>query len=161
MAAISLALSNFSVVTQPVNASAPASTASRAIPKIVPTLVPRRVVPVPRGAISSGRMLVYLNSFFAMHFLERAQLAIQPGYRSPDAAQRVALAKRCAAEPGPYKARCSIRSRFSEAALRGELRAASRPGQQSIHLAILAGPVWITQMAAQDLAGGVARQRVE
>src|SRR4051794_3615251 len=47
--------------------------------------------------------------------------------RSPDAAQRVALAKRCAAEPGPYKARCSLRSRFCEAALREGLRAASRP----------------------------------
>src|SRR3954471_15928611 len=34
----------------------------------------------------------------------------------------------CAAEPGPYKARCPLRSRFSEAALREELRAASRPG---------------------------------
>src|SRR3954468_24332139 len=46
---------------------------------------------------------------------------------SPDAVQRVALAERCAAEPGPYKARCSLRSRFSEAAL----RAASRPGNGS------------------------------
>src|SRR4051794_3866012 len=42
--------------------------------------------------------------------------------RSPDAAQRVALAKRCAAEPGPYKARCLVRSRFSEAALRAASR---------------------------------------
>jgi hypothetical protein len=38
--------------------------------------------------------------------------------RSPDAAQRVALAERCAAEPGPYRARHSRRSRFCEAALR-------------------------------------------
>src|SRR4051812_42696692 len=37
-------------------------------------------------------------------------------------------AERCAAEPGPYQAQCSLRSRFSEAALREELRAASRPG---------------------------------
>src|SRR4051812_11998153 len=49
---------------------------------------------------------------------------------SPDAAQRVALAERCAAEPGPYKARCLGRSRFCEAALREELRAASRPGHE-------------------------------
>src|ERR1043166_9031184 len=31
----------------------------------------------------------------------------------------------------------------------------------SIHLPVLAGPVRVAQMAAQDFAGGVARQRIE
>jgi hypothetical protein len=50
--------------------------------------------------------------------------------RSPDAAQRVALAERCAAEPGSrlLATRRKPGSRFCEAALREELRAASRPG---------------------------------
>src|SRR4051794_30597165 len=47
--------------------------------------------------------------------------------RSPDAAQRVALAKRCAAEPGPLRSRCLVRSRLCAAAL----RAAARPGNES------------------------------
>src|SRR3954452_2904971 len=46
--------------------------------------------------------------------------------RAPDAVQRVALAKRCAAEPGPLRALPLVRSRFCEAAL----RAASRPGHE-------------------------------
>src|ERR1700709_1169317 len=50
--------------------------------------------------------------------------------RSPDAAQRAALAERCAAEPGPRFARDGLQpgSRFCEAALREVLRAALRPG---------------------------------
>jgi hypothetical protein len=44
-------------------------------------------------------------------------------YRVPGAMQRVALAKRCFAEPGP---------RFSRRALREELRAALRPGHECV-----------------------------
>jgi hypothetical protein len=40
------------------------------------------------------------------------------------------------------------------------LRLAGTTLISSIHLAILAGPKGIAQMAAQDLAGGVARQRL-
>src|SRR3954447_13066570 len=63
MAAMSFADSEFSVVTQPVSASAPASTASRAIPQIVFTRVPQPLlVVVPRGGALSGALtIVYLN----------------------------------------------------------------------------------------------------
>src|ERR1700754_4903304 len=49
--------------------------------------------------------------------------------RSPDAVQRVALAERCAAEPGPYQGRRSVRSRFCEAALKKRCIA---PGTQGL-----------------------------
>jgi hypothetical protein len=66
------------------------------------------------------------------------------GGRAPDAAQRVALAKRCAAEPGPHKAPAF----GTVPALRSGMKnAASRPGH---NLYVSTSPV-LDPLAAESL----------
>src|ERR1700754_3943846 len=57
--------------------------------------------------------------------------------RAPDAAQRVALAKRCAAEPGPYQPPALGTVPVLRSSASQELRAASRPGHETSLLPLL------------------------
>src|ERR1700754_4913063 len=67
--------------------------------------------------------------------------------RAPDAAQRAALAERCAAEPGPYQGRCSVRSRFCEAALKKRCIA---PGTQGLRSPDAAQRVALAERCAAE-----------
>src|SRR3954469_12116172 len=58
------------------------------------------------------------DGFFFDHPIGVARMSINHRPRAPDAAQRVALAERCAAEPGPRLLKRKPGSRFCEAALR-------------------------------------------